>query len=334
MAPYISVVMSVYNGERFLAEAIDSIVSQTFSDFEFLIINDGSTDGSHRILAACIDARIRIINNDRNLGLSASLNRGFAEARGRYIVRMDADDVSLPDRIEKQVVFMEKLPSIDVCGSWCEMFGDTNGVVKTLADHRDIHDTLFFKNCIPHSTVCMRKQSFESCAGPYSEAYRYAQDYELWCRTVNTLSFANIPEVLLRYRVHGLQVGTGRIREQDACADRVRRNNLLNVGLRLCPEEETMYFDMIAGRFEPRDGNAVQAAARLLEKIYRAGRAGYGCMFHNMLRSYMKHLPAKSIELKCASPLLFVVFARWGFLPSVGRKLRYVRECLKNLAGV
>ncbi|MBM4309643.1 MAG: glycosyltransferase [Deltaproteobacteria bacterium] len=334
MAPCVTVLMSAHNSERYLADAIDSIVSQTFSDFEFLIINDGSSDGSRQILEACTDTRIRRIDNGRNLGLSASLNRGFAEATGVYIIRMDADDIALPDRLAKQVAFMEREPNIDVCGSWYEMFGDRNRVVKTQAAHGDIHDTLFFKNCIAHSTVCMRKQSFENCAGPYTEAYRYAQDYELWCRTVNTLAFANIPEVLLRYRVHGLQAGSSHIREQDTFADRVRRNNLLNIGLRLCPQEETIYFDMIAGRFEPGNGNDVRTAARLLEKIYRAGRAGHGRRFQDMLRTYMKPLPAKSVELKSASLSLFAIFAGWGLLPTIVSKARFLRACLKNTAGV
>jgi glycosyltransferase involved in cell wall biosynthesis len=334
MAPSVTVLMSVHNSERYLAEAIGSIVNQTFFDWEFLIVNDGSNDGSCEILRAFPDTRIRLIDNERNLGLPVSLNRGFAEARGRYIVRMDADDVALPDRLEKQVAFMEEAPRIDVCGSWCEMFGDINRVVKTLADHRDIHDTLFFKNCIPHSTVCMRKKSFENCAGPYNEAYMYAQDYELWCRTVDTLTFANMQEVLLRYRVHDMQVGSSQVRQQDACADRVRRNNLLNIGLRLCPEEETMYCDMIAERFKPGDGKDVRVAAVLLEKIYRAGRDEYGRRFQAMLRNYMKPLQAKSIELKSASPALFVLFARWGLLPTIVSKVRFLRACLKNTAGV
>jgi len=146
MVPHVTVVMSVHNSERYLAEAIDSFLRQTFADFEFLIINDGSTDGSRPILAQYTDTRIRIIDNDRNLGLSAALNRGCAAARGRYIVRMDADDVALPDRLEKQFAFMERAPDIDMCGSWYEMFGDKSRVVKTHADHRDIRDTLFFKN--------------------------------------------------------------------------------------------------------------------------------------------------------------------------------------------
>lgn len=326
--------MSVHNSERYLAEAIGSIVRQTFTDFEFLIVNDGSTDGTLRIVEACPDPRIRLIHNGCNLGLAASLNRGFAQSAGRYIVRMDADDIALPDRLEKQVAFMEREMHIGVCGSWYEMFGDRSRVVKTRAGHADIRDTLFFRNCIAHSTVCMRRKSFENCAGPYNEAYLYAQDYELWCRTVDTLTFAGVQEVLLRYRVHGLQAGTCRIRQQDAFADRVRRHNLLGIGLRLSPDEEGMYFDMTGERFAPVNGKEVRAAAALLEKIYRAGRDGHGSMFRNMLRSYMKPLPARSIELKSASPALFAVFARWGLLPTAGSKLRYVRECCKNLAGV
>jgi len=334
MMPSATVLMSAYNCETYIAEAIESILSQSFTEFEFLIINDGSTDSTGSILSSYADPRIRLINNGGNLGLSRSLNTGMATAKGAYIVRMDADDVALPDRLAKQVACMEREPHIDVCGSWYEMFGDSSRVVKTRADHRDIRDTLFFRNCIAHSTVCMRKKSFESRPGPYNEEYRYAQDYELWCRTVGTLTFANIQEVLLRYRVHGSQAGRSQIREQDAFADRVRRDNLLTLGLRLRPEEESMYCDMIAERFEPGNGNDVRTAVALLDKIYLAGRAGHGSMFRNMLRTYMKPLPAKSLELKSASPALFIAFVKWHLLPTTGSKARFLRACLKNMAGV
>jgi hypothetical protein len=124
------------------------------------------------------------------------------------------------------------------------------------------------------------------------------------------------------------------MRQQDAFADMVRRNNLLNIGLRLCTEEETMYCDMIAERFKPGDGKDVRAAAVLLEKIYRAGCTVYGSRFKAMVRNYMKPLQAKSIELKSASTELFALFARWGLLPTIVSKARFLRACLKSMAGV
>ena len=119
----VTVLMPVYNGEMYLREAIDSILHQTFTDFEFLIINDGSTDNSETIILSYDDSRIRYEKNDSNLKLIATLNKGIELAKGKYIVRMDADDISIPDRIEKQVAFLEKNPDVGICGSWFTAFG-------------------------------------------------------------------------------------------------------------------------------------------------------------------------------------------------------------------
>jgi len=118
--PQLTVLMPVYNGGPFLRSAIESILNQDFSDFDFLIIDDGSTDGSHEIAASYADPRIRLESNGRNLGLIATLNRGLDLARGTYVARMDADDIAFPDRLSKQLTFMEAHPEIGLCGTWYE----------------------------------------------------------------------------------------------------------------------------------------------------------------------------------------------------------------------
>ncbi|HKQ33129.1 MAG TPA: glycosyltransferase family A protein, partial [Thermodesulfobacteriota bacterium] len=118
MTPKVTVLMTVYNGEKFLNEAIDGILNQTFRDFEFLIINDGSTDGSREIIKSYKDPRINLVDNESNIGLTASLNRGLSLAGGEYIARQDADDISLPERLEKQISILERNPDIALLGSW------------------------------------------------------------------------------------------------------------------------------------------------------------------------------------------------------------------------
>ena len=115
--------MTVHNGEKHLSEAIDGILNQTFKDFEFLVIDDGSTDGSADIIQSYKDVRIRFISNGKNLSVPVSLNMGLNLARGEYIARMDCDDISLPQRLEKQVQFMDANPEVGVCGTWLETFG-------------------------------------------------------------------------------------------------------------------------------------------------------------------------------------------------------------------
>ncbi|MEN6462126.1 MAG: glycosyltransferase family 2 protein, partial [Syntrophomonas sp.] len=156
--PLVTVLMAVYNGEQFLKESIDSILSQTFSDFEFIIVDDASTDNSRALIDSYADPRIRVISNAHNLRLAGSLNRGLSLARGKYVARMDADDISLRQRLEKQVAFMESRPDIGVSGSWLECFGDKRQVWEYPVDPGIIRCNLLFQNQLGHATVIMRRQ--------------------------------------------------------------------------------------------------------------------------------------------------------------------------------
>ena len=153
--PRITVLMSVYNGEKYLKEAIDSVLSQTFKDFEVLIINDGSIDKTSKILKTYKDPRIRIINNKKNIGLTKSLNKGLKLARGEYIARMDDDDVSKPNRLEKQFEFMEKNSKYAVVGSFIEIIdskGNLSNKVERPIKPKDIGERLLKGSCIFHGS--------------------------------------------------------------------------------------------------------------------------------------------------------------------------------------
>lgn len=203
----ISVVMSVFNGEKYLREAVDSILAQTLTDFEFIIVDDGSTDRSLEIIQSYArqDARILVVRQAENLGLAKSLNRGIALARGDLIARMDADDISLPDRFETQVQFLYENPDVDLVGSWVE-FIDQNGkttgeVSKYPGSAMGLRWGLFFENHLWHPTV-MARRSFFDCADVYDEAFDTTQDYELWARSNLHSRYRNIQKVLLKYRMH------------------------------------------------------------------------------------------------------------------------------------
>jgi len=126
MKPTVSVLMPVFNGEQFLRPAMNSILNQTFTDFEFIIVDDGSTDHSREILNSYTDSRVRLICNESNIGLTDSLNRGLEAASGNYIARMDQDDISLPERLAKQVAFMDSHPEVGVCGTWAKDIDQTD----------------------------------------------------------------------------------------------------------------------------------------------------------------------------------------------------------------
>lgn len=199
--PSISVVMSVFNGKRYLREAVDSILNQTCTDFEFIIIDDGSTDGTAAILDSYIDPRIRIIRQD-NQGLTKSLNRGIQEATGNFIARQDADDRSFPNRLATQTAFLRSHEDITLVGSAVEVINGDGAVLATFrhpTDPEEIRKTIGNYNCFWHGSVMFRRDSFISLGG-YDEAFVTAQDYDMWLRFSERYRLANLTEPLYAYR--------------------------------------------------------------------------------------------------------------------------------------
>jgi radical SAM superfamily enzyme YgiQ (UPF0313 family) len=200
--PKVSILMSVFNGEKYLNNAILSIQRQTFNNFEFIIINDGSTDKTETILRNLNDPRIRIIQNDKNLGLTKSLNIAIKHARGKYLARMDADDVSHPFRIEKQVSYLDRHPNTMMVG--CAFYvinenGLHNSFINVLTDSEQIKAGLEKQNWFCHGSVMLQKSVIEKI-GPYNEKFKYAQDYDLWLRISEQFEVANINEALYFWR--------------------------------------------------------------------------------------------------------------------------------------
>lgn len=204
--PTVSVLMPVYNGEKYLRVAINSILSQTFKDFEFIIINDGSTDASETIITSFTDPRIRYFSNSRRLGATKSLNRGICHARGIYIARMDSDDISLPDRLLKQVAYLEtnalctvlatRVNLIDSSGNFCGKWADDLRCVT----YDQIRKRLPASNCIAHASVMLRASIIKKYR--YNEKLRYCQDHELWLRLcADNHRIEKINEPLHCYRI-------------------------------------------------------------------------------------------------------------------------------------
>ncbi len=202
--PQVTVLMSVYNGLPFLDAALDSILAQTFSDFEFLIIDDASQDGSSEVLAryARADARIRVITNQPNQGMGQSLARGVQEARAPWIARMDADDVALPQRLEHQMLYLDHNPDTAVLGGWAleiDEHDQITGERRVPTDHQTIR-RLIWTNPFLHPTVVFNREKILA-VGSYA-AYRYLDDYDLWFRCARAgYRFANLPEPLIHYRI-------------------------------------------------------------------------------------------------------------------------------------
>ncbi len=202
----VSVIMSVYNSEKFLKLALDSVLQQSYSDFELILIDDGSQDATKKIIEsyASADSRIIPVFNQKNLGLTVNLNKAIKLSQGSYIARMDADDIALPKRFERQIEYLDTHPGIDLIGS-AAIDVDENGIElqlrKSPKNHEEIINLLPKANPIIHSTVLFRKDRFAEI-GFYNESYRTTQDYEMWFRAAGKgLKFHNLQEVLLKYRM-------------------------------------------------------------------------------------------------------------------------------------
>ena len=209
LTPLVSVVMAVYNCEKYLARSIQSIVTQTLSNFEFIIINDGSTDGTKEILESFAkdDKRIRIVHQD-NYGLSASLNRGCQLAKGQYIARMDADDISRHDRLEVQSKMLKMHPKAVVCHSLVTIVDSDErpvllkGRVGFRLSPWQTRWTLLWRNCVYHPTVMMRRDFFSKIGFNYCTTAIGCEDYALWCRLSKKYDFIVADQPLLFYRRH------------------------------------------------------------------------------------------------------------------------------------
>ncbi|WP_346931041.1 glycosyltransferase [Clostridium sp.] len=205
MLPKISVVMSVYNGEKYLREAIESVLNQSFSDFEFIIINDGSIDSSLDIIKSYKDSRINLINNEENKGLIYSLNKGFDNAKGKYIIRFDADDICLKDRFEIQYEYMEKNPEVAMMSAYAIWFLDGKSYItkrlKSDTDCEKIKGKFIFENHINHSCVVLRKSVIDKENYRYNKKYLHIEDYGLWLEISRKYKVSTLDKVLIQCRI-------------------------------------------------------------------------------------------------------------------------------------
>tara|TARA_Y100000589_G_scaffold210316_1_gene198402 strand:- start:2622 stop:3656 length:1035 start_codon:yes stop_codon:yes gene_type:complete len=205
----VSVVMPVYNAENYVEKAIISVLEQTYTNLELILINDGSTDNSLNIMKEFHkkDKRIKLISRE-NRGLVYSLNEGVKSALGEYIVRMDADDICMLNRIEKQVNFMNQRKEVGVCGGWVQFFGENikSDIWKLPLTSEELKVRLLFSVPLAHPSVIIRKKLLLDYKLYYDEDFKHAEDFELWSRVVEYTDLANLPEVILKYRLSSTSV--------------------------------------------------------------------------------------------------------------------------------
>jgi len=272
-SPAVSVVISCYNGEKFLRPALDSILNQTFSDFEFIVLNNASTDGTAKILDNYHDPRMVKLKNDTLLDMCASFNKGHAMAQGRYIAHLDADDVALPDRLAKQVTFLDSHPDVGMVATQYEFIKENNEIQKSVLTpikSEDLYESLATGNLIAHSSVTFRKDVLDQF-GHYPLTYEYAEDYAIYIDVASRANIACLPDLLTQIRLHAGQITNApewRERQLTDVLDLLRKAaNLPKLSKRAQRDNRQAVCDALLryGVFLARDGRHVKAFGTLLE---------------------------------------------------------------------
>lgn len=267
--PLVTVLMPVFNCAKYLDEAIQSVLNQTFNNFELLIINDGSTDKSANLVKKYKDRRIRFVNNKKHQGLVSVLNQGLRLVRGKYLARMDGDDISVTIRLEKQVKFMDTHPQIDICGTWFEVFGpDSHRRVYTRPlDPVTCKASLLFTDPVCHASAIMRTAILKRYHLRFDPNFRHLEDYEFFNRAAAYLNFGNIGEVLYLYRYHDKRTGEVYKREQKYQMKRVIKIYLKKLGIASPEKYINLHWSILTGRYKADRDFLIKAQGWLLQLI-------------------------------------------------------------------
>jgi len=265
--------MSVYNGENYLKEAIESILNQTFRDFEFIIINDGSTDSTGDILARYqqVDNRI-LVYKQENRGLIASLNRGCQLAKGKYIARMDADDISLPERLAREVNYLETHPDIGVLGTWMEYIDENSVPQNKLCAPTTpnlIKWFLLFGCPVAHPSVMIRRDTIETL-GLYRPEALHAEDYDLWSRASLITRITNMPEILLQYRTWEGNISSRQFQIKEQSAVRIMHSTITRLLGPEVPLEEISSLRRVLVGLPLDNPQQIDRVVTLVQQLYRA----------------------------------------------------------------
>ncbi len=271
--PKISIIMPVYNGGNYLRTAIDSILSQTFKDFEFIIIDDGSVDRSVEIVKSYNDKRIKFVQNENNIGIALTMNKGLQLARGEYVARMDCDDISLPKRFAEQVKFMDQHQSIGICGSWVKVIGDNHEYIwKYETDPQKIKICLLFVCSLASPTVIMRRALLVRHDLHFQHLDVVAEDYDLWTRAVQFFDICNIPKVLLLYRIHQNNNTKRVMSEVKNSAQEINRKQIIRLGIN--PTKEDLEVHSLSCSYNsPKNIEFLSKVSKWFTKLQEANNA-------------------------------------------------------------
>lgn len=328
--PAVSVVTSVYNGERFLRAAIESILGQTFGEFEYWVVNDCSTDGSRQIVESYLrDPRVRLLNTERNIGPYAAANMALVRARGKYVARMDADDLSLPHRLATQVEFLDNHPDVGLVGAGFQGIDEDGKPALPPRQNRragwELRWILLFWNCITHSTVMFRHDVARQLG--YYASWRYAQDHDLWSRMSFVTELAEIEGICTAYRFTSGGLSATQVAAQRAASEEVSRRALAHVLRRSAEDPALKTFLRMQSRVSECSPRQLKELERFILSVVDPFCESFG--YNRKIRELvvakasehifsMAHL--RESEIPFGSLLMYLrLIARGSYSPSLSR---------------
>lgn len=269
----ITVLMPAYNAEKYIGEAIESILNQSFSDFELMIIDDGSSDSTMNIVDSFKDARIRVVTNEKNLGLIATLNKGLSLIKTEFVARMDADDISLPKRLETQLKFMRANPDVGVCGTWYDNILP-DGSEKKGGRYLPSHNEILFKNLyqlhIIHGTTMMRMQVIRDNDLSFNPSFSHSEDYDFFARFAEVSKLHNIQESLYIIRHHEESVSKKFSDVQIGNSNRVKTRIFNQIGVSVVEHQLTSYLELMHQNYGAIGGEKRTGLLQLLTDLIEA----------------------------------------------------------------
>lgn len=304
----VSILMSVYNGEAYLQEAIDSMLNQTFQNFEFIIVDDASTDSSYDILNGYKDERIKLIHNRENIGLTKCLNKALRYAKGKYIARMDADDICMPTRLEKQICYMERHEKVALVSCSYMEFGESNRKNFIQLNELQIKGQLLYGSVLPHPGFMFKRELYSKYGIRYNEKMKYAQDYDFQVRVARRFEVACMSDILIKYRVSDKQISRQKWQEQQEYANRVRQYQFYYYGIKYNQREieliRKIYMDE---QWTLTLAQAIKAYILLLVIVMKMSQSAYAekKVICDIAFSYMSKLN-KVINEKWKKKVLFM----------------------------
>jgi len=267
----VSIIMPAYNSEKYISVAIESLLAQTFQDFEIIVINDCSTDNTVEKVGSFTDKRVKILQTPQNIGAAGARNLGLQHAQGRYIAFLDADDYAYPIRLEEQVSFLEKNTAIDLVGTWTEVVDEQGKVINSFCLSLPTHYLsvkLLFQNCFALSSVMMqnylRNVSFDGTYAP-------AEDYELWVRLVGKANFAILPKILTRYLAHNQGISKVKEDKMKQNVKRIISQQISKLGVEIKEKDYELHQAIAHQTFQPSKEFLLDAEA-WLQKLLKANQ--------------------------------------------------------------